>query len=173
MDSIFNIEEWEANKVYYKNSIVIDSGTIYYALKTHSSSIFDRVNNFGGVLTIGQTELPNFIWKPSYGSKASFAPPVRTIKMGDGYEQNYAANIKKIIIEHDLIFENRNDLEAMAIYHFLWSRNGKDVFYWEQHSQFSKISTFIAKDIVFQRNFFNNNSINVKFMEKPSYQTIF
>lgn len=171
MNSIFDIREWEANKVYYTNDIMTDSGFFYYSLKDHSSSVVN-FENFGGVLTIGQTTLPSFIWKPSYGSQVKMEPPIKSVKFGDGYEQRYKTNIENSLYEFDLKFEARNDNEALAIYHFLYSKEEKYLFFWQMPDPLNMIKTFLAKELSLVRNFNGNNSISVKFIQKPFHETL-
>jgi phage-related protein len=65
----------------------------------------------------------NFEWRPSYGSKASFVALNDILEMGDGadYVNNLAIN--SLPLEIDVSFNNRTDIEAKAIMHFLQEKH--------------------------------------------------
>lgn len=176
MDSIFNIEDWETiaaevpARYFRVNDIVSYNGYYYYAIIDHEldagyppspSSL-----QWGGVTIAdnGQTK-PIFFWEASYGTKPSFNPRVITNQMGDGYTQRIQDGINSNLMEIEMIFSERDFAETKAISHFLYARNGSESFLYIPPRPFQALKRFVCPDFSPTFIFYNNTTINTKFIE--------
>ncbi len=99
----------------FKKPFVSNLGRFFYCLKDHSSSVYNSPNSEEGLDYWTQ----DFVWRPSYGSKADFVAANDSIELGEG--KDYVTNlaINSLPMQLDIKFNNRTDKEAKAIIHFL------------------------------------------------------
>ena len=145
MSSIYNIDQWNATRVYYKNDIVyqkISIGTTgvpkainyYYALTdvpaNNTPPATAPFNNqyWGGYTNCNGEITPNFIWTASYNLSADHSPKVNTIAFGNGYEQRNPDGLFTQMIRLNVSFDMRSEKEATAILQFLKARKGTESF---------------------------------------------
>ena len=87
----------------------------FYCTKDHTSSTSNKPNTLEGSTYWTQ----DFLWRPAYSSKATFAAINDKLKMGEG--SDYVANlaINSLPMQLNLVFDNKTDKEARAIVHYL------------------------------------------------------
>lgn len=169
MPSIFDIPNWSDSVTYSKNSAVKSSNLYYYSRAD---------GNIGNTPSVGSSSWagyandpitneikPEFIWRPSYGSTVDNSPRVLKIQFGDGYVQRVKDGINNDLMVLDLTFEGRDTNEALAIIHFLKTREGKDSFLFTPPPPFNKIRLFVCQQFPTSINFYQNNTIRAAFEE--------
>lgn len=165
------IPAWAASTSYNQWDIVTNSGYIYYALGTHvstSSFATDLASaKWGGRTTFNSANVPNFVWKPSYGSQVTQEPRIRSIKYGDGYEQRSSDGINNNLIKVNYDFALRTDNETLAICHFLAARAGLESFTFTMPKPFGMIKRFVCRTWNETFEFYDNHSIKATFEEVP------
>ena len=128
--SIYNIGIW-SNSTTYAMHEVVQYGVLYY-YSTQNNNLAqtpDVTSNYWGGVTIFNNGIkPNFIFKPSYGSKVDVTPSIKSIRFGDGYEQRIPDGINNTLLKIDYSFLLRNTYETNAITHFLEKRAGTESF---------------------------------------------
>lgn len=176
MDNIFEVEDWLSiaeevpARVFRKNDIVSYEGYFYYAIIDHELDIgfppSPSSTEWGGVTITdtGETK-PIFYWDVSHGTKPNFNFRVTTNQMGDGYTQRVADGINNDLMEIDVVFSERDFAEIKAISHFLYSRKGYESFLFTPPRPFQKMKRFICPDFGPTFVFYNNFTINTKFIE--------
>lgn len=172
--SIYDIVSWGKNTYYVKNTIVLNDSKYYYAGYTHTSHISQDftpalAENPGlwlgrGVDSYG-IDKPQFSWSPSYAGTFDNAPRVKVIKFGDGYEQRAKDGISSVLLNLDLVFDNRDINECSAIEHFLNAREATESFLFTPPPPYSKKKRFVCRTWQNSNVFYNNFAIKVKFEE--------
>jgi len=178
MASIYDsIPAWSAI-AENKFDIVSYQNKFFYAIKNMTAVQNNTVptsslqTNWDGYILLNGNLLPNFWWKPSYNAKIINTPKIKINKFGNGYEQRITDGINSNLIEINLMFENRSELETVSILHFLKERNGQESFIYNIPTIFSKSSSnlntrFICPEWSPSYISYNNYAIDVKFMEVP------
>mgnify|MGYP001188565944 FL=1 len=113
------------------------------------------------------TNVPEFIWTPSYNQSAEISPRVLTVRFGDGYTQRTPDGINNNLLNLDLTFENRSEKEATAIAHFLNVRRGAEAFAYTPPSPYATQKLFICKSFSSTFVFNDNFTVSAKFEETP------
>jgi len=179
MASIYDIvPSWNPSSTYNKYNIVLGSDSKYYYsiidlnLNQNPITTSNLQVEWDGYILLNGTLIPNFFWKPSYNAKILNTPKIKTNKFGNGYEQRTTDGINSNLIEINLMFENRSELETVSILHFLKQRNGQESFIYNIPTIFSKSSSslntrFICPEWSPSYISYNNYAIDVKFMEVP------
>ena len=179
MASIYDaINSWSSGG-YLKNDIVSttnDEGEVYYwyALDDFTSSVSPNVssNDWGGrglLNTAGvSSNLPEFVWKPSYNASTNIEPRTLSVRFGDGYEQRMADGINNKLLVLNLTFDKRNEKESLAINHFLNIRGGAESFIFAPPSPFSSRKKFVCKKFSTNYVFYDNYTISATFEETPN-----
>lgn len=72
----------------------------------------------------------SFIWNPSYGSRQSSSPVVRSVRFGDGYEQRLSYGLNTDLKTWDVSFDNVSTAVKDQITGFLDARQGVQNFNW-------------------------------------------
>ncbi len=183
--SIYDIDAWQNSPnssnliTYKKNSVVSNGSYYYYALKTHTSPLFNTFdqnyylnNNFGGIWGGISTDdfgnvKPTFVWSPSYGSNIPNTPRVKTIQFGDGYIQRVKDGINNNLLRFDLTFDGRDADELRAIAHFLYAREGVSSFLWVPPAPYNKTKYFVCAEWTPGLIFYDNSTIKATFVEVP------
>ena len=178
MASIYDsIPAWSAI-AENKFDIVSYQNRFFYAIRDMTAGQNSTVptsslqTNWDGYILLNGNLLPNFWWKPSYNGKINVNPRVKINKFGNGYEQRVIDGINNNLIEFDLVFENRSELETVSILHFLQQRNGQESFIYNVPTIFSKsLSNLNTRFVCAQWSpsyiSYNNYSIEAKFTEVP------
>jgi phage-related protein len=181
MASIYDtVPTWSAATTYNKYSIVKGSDNRFY-YSIIDSNVGPSNNpvtpgnlqlDWDGYILLNGNLIPNFWWKPSYNGKINVNPRVKINKFGNGYEQRVVDGINNNLIEFDLTFENRSELETVSILHFLQQRNGQESFIYNVPTIFSKsLSNLNTRFVCAQWSpsyvSYNNYSIEAKFTEVP------
>lgn len=150
MASIFNIQNWQPSTFYKKWSIVINNFIYYYANQEYisSSSFNSDFNNllWGGVTTYNSVIKPNFLWLPSYSSPINPKLNIKKIQFGDGYVQRAPDGINTVLMDCDLSFDDRSELESAAICQFLASKGGVQSFVYSLPPPFNQTKLFICEN---------------------------
>ena len=179
MASIYDtVPTWLVSDTYNKYSIVQGSNSRYYYSIIDSNVGNNPItpSNLGvswdGYVLLNGVLVPDFWWKPSYNAKILNTPKIKTNKFGNGYEQRITDGINSNLIEINLMFENRSELETVSILHFLKERNGQESFIYNIPTIFSKSSSnlntrFVCPEWSPSYISYNNYAIDVKFMEVP------
>ena len=175
MASIFDIPTWEAGATYAKNDIVrypSGSNKHWYAIESSAGVTPDVTTpEWGGVRSSSGKDRPHFFWQPSYQTSSNFAPIVKVIKFGDGYEQRVSPNINNNLIALDVRFELRSTQETQAILHFLHARRALEAFIFEPPDPLNSIKDqfFVCRNWNNSFNFYDNQSMGLKFEQTVSY----
>ena len=178
MASIFDIITWNNLSTYSKNDIVrypSSSNNYLYALSSVSAGVTPSLSSgqtsWGGIKSNNGKDRPHFLWVPSYASSSTFAPIVKVIKFGDGYEQRVTPNINNNLLKIDLRFDLRTDQESRAMLHFLHARAGLDAFIFEPPNPLNseKDQFFVCRGWNNTFNFFDNQSMSLTFEQTASY----
>jgi len=182
MGSIFDIVTWDNSITYSKNDIVrwggsnLSTATKYwYALSSVSanvepSSTSDQ-SSWGGIKSSNGKDRAYFLWTPSYATSSNFAPIVKVVKFGDGYEQRVSPNINNNLLKLDVRFDVRSTVETRAILHFLHARAGVEPFIFEPPEPLNstKDQFFVCRNWNNTFNFFDNQTLGVTFDQTVAY----
>lgn len=169
-NNIFSIDTWVATTAYYKNKILINNNLYYYVAfdYTSSSSIATDIanGNLVGYIYDRGVNKPYFTWKSNYDFNNKNTPRIKTIKFGDGYEQNVPDGINNLLLNYTFTFDG--DLhQTTAILHFLATRNGSESFCFLPPAPRGQISRFVCQEWTDIQKFFNNYSIEAIFRQVP------
>lgn len=167
---IYTVSNWDYLVQYSKNNIVVNGSYYYYAKSDHVSDASAFINDlndgkWGGLLTYNGETRPFFFWKPSYNYTVESVPKVKSIKFGDGYEQNVADGINNILLTFNFNFDERDLLEHTAIIHFLHQRAGVEKFFFIPPQPYGVIKKFLCQEWNPTQNFVDNYSLTAKFRE--------
>ena len=177
--SVYSVNEWVAGGTYPLYTVVKRTGALtghpspayFYALTSHDSVSTlpeSDATNWGGYGTAADSSIrPKFVWTPSYGLTNQLTPRVKSIKLGDGYEQRMQDGINTVLLSVSLSFETRTQDETEAISHFLHERGGYETFLFTPEPPYDKEKLFLAREWNSTYNFFDNYSISVSFEELP------
>jgi phage-related protein len=178
MSSIYDtIAVWSAGD-FVENDIreyPANSNQYWYSLKDETGNTAPTVGSvqWGGRTTFAiqsssnTTNLPEFIWTPSYNQSAEISPRVLAVRFGDGYTQRIPDGINNNLLNLDLTFENRSEKEATAIAHFLNVRRGAEAFCYTPPSPYATQKLFICKSFTSTFVFNDNFTVSAKFEETP------
>lgn len=178
MSSIYNSVATYSAGTFVKNDIVeypANSSQYWYSLSDGSISSDPSVSSvyWGGRTTFAiqsasnTTNLPEFIWTPSYNQGAEISPRILAVRFGDGYTQRVPDGINNNLLNLDLAFENRSEKEATAIAHFLNTRRGAEAFCYTPPSPYATQKLFICKSFNSTFVFNDNFTVSAKFEETP------
>jgi phage-related protein len=177
MASIYNVPVYIPSKTdYSKNDIVLGDGSVsgttsgkfYYNL---GNGNLIRPDNTGGQAYWGGSTIHNgspkshFFWKPSYSASLNKNPKVKSIRFGDGYEQRVQDGINNNLAFLDLTFDNRSEIEAAAILHFLEIRKGQESFVFTPHAPYNKAGLYLCRGWDSSFVFYDNYSIKLQLEE--------
>lgn len=169
------VPNWLIGTTYNKYAIVSYNSKYYYSLRdgnvgnTPSTTLQTA---WDGYIAINALILPNFFWKPSYNSIVNSEPKVVKVQFGNGYQQRIPDGLNTSLVEFNLTFENRSELETVSILHFLKQRNGQESFIYNLPTIYSKSSDnlstrFICPEWGSSYISYNNYTIDCKFIEVP------
>jgi len=179
MASIYDIvPNWSAVSTYNKYNIVLGSDNRYYysVIDSNINQNPTDTNNlqieWDGYILINGNLTPNFFWKPSYNIEAISKPRVKINQFGNGYQQRISDGININLIEFNIIFENRSELETVSILHFLQQMSTKQSFIYNMPTIYSKSNSnlttmFICPEWNASFVSYNNYSIKANFTEVP------
>jgi phage-related protein len=179
MASIYDIvPSWNAESTYNKYNIVLGSDNKYYYSIIDSNinqNPIDPLNlqvEWDGYIIINGNLTPNFFWKPSYNIEAISRPRIKINQFGNGYQQRISDGININLIEFNIIFENRSELETVSILHFLQQMDTKQSFIYNLPTIYSKSNSNLTTMFIcpeWNVNFvsYNNYSIKANFIEVP------
>jgi len=74
--------------------------------------------------------MATFSTQPARSARATIKPIVRTVRLGDGYEQRLAFGLQRRPEEWTLEFHCRSTTERDTILNFFKARNGTESFDW-------------------------------------------
>jgi phage-related protein len=146
------------------------SPAFFYAITNHSSTVspqLDATNWAGYGNAANATIRAKWIWTPSYNLNTSIVPRVKSVKMGDGYEQRMQDGINTVLLSITMSYENRTLRENLAMSHFLNERGGFETFLFTPQPPYNKEKLFLARQWDGVYNFFDNYSLSVTFEELP------
>lgn len=168
MADIYNTNAWAATTSYLINDVVLQNNLYYYALENHVSSaaFVSDLSKWGGIISVNGQSKPHFLWVPSYGYNLDIEPRVKSIKMGDGYEQIVSEGINNILLPINLEFNDRGLSEYSAILHFLHTRAGYDEFYFTPAAPFNIQKKFTCPRWNPTQISYDKYNIRVEFKEK-------
>ena len=159
-----DIREYPANSNQYWYSLKDDTGN---APPTVGSGQWGGRTTFAIQSASNTTNVPEFIWTPSYNQSAEISPRVLAVRFGDGYTQRIPDGINNNLLNLDLTFENRSEKEATAIAHFLNVRRGAEPFAYTPPSPYATQKLFICKSFTSTFVFNDNFTVNAKLEETP------
>jgi len=171
MDQNINSQDiWQISTDYKKNNFVYNNGDFYYATSDHTSSANLQSDILKGLwdgikIDVNGDSVPFFFWRPSYGTNVTTTPRIISSKYGDGYEQRRPDGINNILIETTLNFENRDDLECLAINHFLKTRAGVESFLYIPSKPFDVLKRFLCRSWETNYITYNRQTISIKIEE--------
>jgi phage-related protein len=177
MASIYDtVSGWSSTVNYIKYNIVSGSDSrFYYSVINNNSGAANNPTSlpnlqveWDGYITINSVLVPNFFWKPSYTSNVNFEPNIIKVQFGNGYQQRINNGINSDLMKFDAIFDNRLEMEAVSMLHFLDQRGGQQSFIYNVPTIYSKTNfntRFVAPNWNVSYNSYNNYSIKVKIEE--------
>jgi len=175
MASIYNIQQWDNTPQKYTEHDIVwypvnGVNRYFYATKASEGQVPQEGSLFWkGILTLPSSSkaYDHFFWKPSYSVNTTVAPKVKSIKMGNGYEQRLKDGFNNILLNYGLTFSNVSEKQATAMTHFLHNRGGTEHFYFMTPSPIGIFKKFVCIDFQVNNKFFNNFDINAKIEERP------
>jgi len=181
MASIYDtVPTWDANVSYNRYDIVKgNDNKFYYSIinsnlgpGNNPTTLSNLQVDWDGYISLNGVLYPNFWWKPSYNTNASFKPKVIISQFGNGYQQRIKDGLNNNLAELSITFENRNEKETTSILHFFSQRNGQESFIYNMPTIYSKSTNnlntkFICPEWTSNYVSYNNYSIQCKFMEVP------
>jgi phage-related protein len=180
MASIYDtVLAWSGSTIYSKYSIVLGSDSKYYYSIIDSNSNQNPTSTtnlqveWDGYILLNGNLTPNFWWKPSYNAKINLKPRIKINRFGNGYEQRVNDGINNNLIELSLKFDNRSEIEAVSILHFLNARNAQESFIYNLPTIYAKSSSNLSTEFVCPEwsptyISYNNYSIEATFIEVPA-----
>ena len=163
MSSVFTVNSWALSDSYLTNNIVKYNRKFYYALRNIDANTAFSLNNFGGYYQ-ENIERPLFLWTPSFNGDTASLPNVDITEFG-GFEQRSIRQNNINPISLSLNFNGRDDREACAIIHFLYTRNGTESFGFTAPHPYNNRKIFTCEEWEHSATFVNVHSIKVKFKE--------
>jgi phage-related protein len=181
MASIYDtVLSWSAATTYNKYNIVLGSDNRYYysiidnnvGAGNNPTTLSNLGVDWDGYISLNGNLIPDFWWKPSYNAKIDNKPRIRYNQFGNGYQQRIPDGLNTSLVEFNLTFENRSELETVSILHFLRQRNGQESFIYNLPTIYSKSSNnlntrFICPEWGSSYISYNNYTIDCKFIEVP------
>jgi phage-related protein len=168
MPDIYSISTWNSSTVYSKNNTVKQNNDYYYSLIDNNSNNTPSPGGtrWGGMGydPIDNSTKPEFFWLPSYSLSIDMSPRTQVIKFSNGYSQIIPDGINNNLITIDAQFNGRNVDEALAIVHFLSTRNG-GTFLFTLPPPFGKKKRWKCLQFPISIDFYNNYSIKCLFEE--------
>lgn len=163
MANIFDISQWQQNKLYSVFDIVLYQNTYYYAAIAHNSGTSFTSSNWNGTILDNGEIKPYFFFRPTYNSSIDEEPRIKNVKFGDGYEQTIPDGINNDLLVLNLTFELKSTQEATAILHFLRTRKGSESFVFVAPPPFGKSFRYKCKKWNSTYAFFDNHTIKTQF----------
>jgi len=179
MASIYDtVSGWSSAVNYIKYNIVSGSnGRYYYSVINNNIGVANNPTStanlqveWDGYISINNTLVPNFFWKPSYQTSISLEPRIKVMQFGNGYQQRVPDGINTNLIDFDANFENRKEPEAISILHFLNQMNAQTSFVYNVPTIYNKTNfntRFRAPSWTVNYNSYNNYTIKIKLQEVP------
>jgi len=181
MASIYDtVPNWSTATTYSKYDIAKGSDTrLYYSVIDNNTG---GPNNpvapanlgpkWNGYILLNGNLIPNFWWKASYATEASFKPKLIVNQFGNGYQQRIKDGLNNNMAEFSVSFQNRSEKETVAILHFLNERNGHQSFIYNMPTIYNKSNSslntrFICPEWTSNYISYNNYSVQAKFLEVP------
>lgn len=180
MPSIYDtVPTWSSGTTYNKYSIVKGSDNRFYYSIINSNTANNPITpaNLGvswdGYISLNSVLYPNFWWKPSYNSTIDQKPTLRYNQFGNGYTQRIKDGLNFNLLQLNLSFENRSEIEAVSILHFLNEMGGQTSFIYRIPSIYSKSSSnlntkFVCPNWSVSYATYNNYSIRLELNEVPN-----
>ena len=180
MASIYDtVPAWSGGTTYNKYSIVQGSDSRYYYSVIDSNTANNPITpaNLGvswdGYVLLNGNLVPDFWWKPSYNAKINLKPRIKVNRFGNGYEQRVNDGINNNLMELTLNFDNRSEIEAVSILHFLNARNAQQAFIYNLPTIYAKSNSNLNTEFVCPEwsptyISYNNYSIEAIFIEVPA-----
>jgi len=178
MPSIYdNVPSWSAI-AENKFDIVSHQNRFFYAIRNMTAAQNNLAptsslqTNWDGYISINGNLIPNFWWKPSYNARVELKPRIKINQFGNGYQQRIVDGINSNLVEMNLNFENRSELETVSILHFLNQRNGQESFIFNIPTIFSKSNSrlttrFTCPEWSPTYVSYNNYNLDLRFIEVP------
>ncbi len=95
----------------------------FYCTKNHVSAESDG-RDFTAIANLDKEYwTQDFVWRPSYSSRASFLARNENMDMGEGNDHILSAGINSLPMQIDVKFDNRTDKQSRAIIHFLQEKH--------------------------------------------------
>lgn len=105
--------------------------------------------------------MATFTFVPSFSVSEQSKPNVRTVQLGDGYQQRLRYGLNTDPKKWSLVFKHCSDLERDNILTFLEAHGGAVSFTWT--SPRNKIGKYICSEWNTQLDSCNNNTISAVF----------
>lgn len=113
--------------------------------------------------------MATFNYTPDFAAQEASRPAIKTVKLGDGYEQRYRFGLNTDMKEWSLTFSARDDSEADAITDFFEARGGWDNFTWT-HPTKNTTAQYVCSEWSRTLDACNLNTITATFRQVPEPQ---
>ena len=177
MANIYEISEWVSETNYLTHDVVKVTGltshpspAFFYAITDHAHTASPNVDaaNWAGYGNAADGSVrPKWTWTPSYNLGVQIVPRVKSVKMGDGYEQRMQDGVNTVLLSVTMSYESRTLKENLATAHFLHERGGFETFLFTPQPPYNKEKLFLARQWDSTYNFFDNYTLSVTFEELP------
>tara|TARA_B100001093_G_scaffold520435_1_gene615891 strand:+ start:11727 stop:14834 length:3108 start_codon:yes stop_codon:yes gene_type:complete len=111
----------------------------------------------------------HFTPNPSYGSSIRLSANNSELIFGDGYSEIRPKNLNSVLMEADLSFQNRGNLETKAIIHFLENTQGYKKLKYRAPAPFNKLQSFTCDSFSHTYNDYDDNSLSVKLVKDDGF----
>jgi len=111
----------------------------------------------------------HFTPNPSYGSSIRLKANNSELIFGDGYSEIRPKNLNSVLMEAELSFENRNNLETKAIIHFLENTQGYKKLKYRAPAPFNKLQSFTCDSFSHTYNDYDDNSLSVRLVKDDGF----
>lgn len=160
--TVFNqIEAWSPFSLYEIDSTVRYNGNLYFAIRQNKG--MDPLTGLGDVWV----DTSKFIWQPSYGTQVNVKV---NNKLCNFLSNGGATQIKKdqnksTFYTINASFQNRSNLQTLAILAFVYNHAGVNSFDFDLQSPYNLSIRCKAKNKSHRYLSYNNNSLEIQLEE--------
>lgn len=162
---------FQSSKNYYYDTLQYSKHDYVFEYKSNNSSegfFYCSGSNISGISPYSDspdnTWTQKFYFSPDLIETLNFESSMYKNDLGNFY-LNQSVGINPNFLDLQLSFNNRSDVEAKAILHYLENHNGLDLFEYDMFPPFTGTRAFFCPEWSHTYNFADNHTIKARFVE--------